>query len=48
MKNGRRDWIRTSDPLYPKQVRYQAALLADIIIFEILLNSEENGVADGT
>ncbi len=29
LKDGRRDWIRTSDPLYPKQVRYQAALLAD-------------------
>ncbi len=29
LENGRRDWIRTSDPLYPKQVRYQAALLAD-------------------
>ena len=23
---GRGDWIRTSDPLLPKQVRYQAAL----------------------
>ena len=26
---GRGDWIRTSDPLYPKQVRYQAAPLPD-------------------
>ena len=25
--NGRGDWIRTSDPLLPKQMRYQAALL---------------------
>src|SRR5690348_15346868 len=25
-KNGRDDWIRTSDPLTPSQVRYQAAL----------------------
>ena len=25
-KNGRGDWIRTSDPLLPKQLRYQAAL----------------------
>ena len=24
-KNGRDDWIRTSDPLLPKQMRYQAA-----------------------
>ena len=29
-KNGRGDWIRTSDPLFPKQMRYQAALLPDI------------------
>ena len=28
-KTGRGDWIRTSDPLYPKQVRYQAAPLPD-------------------
>ena len=26
---GRGDWIRTSDPLLPKQMRYQAALLPD-------------------
>ena len=26
MKFGRGDWIRTSDPLLPKQMRYQAAL----------------------
>ncbi len=24
--NGRGDWIRTNDPLLPKQVRYQTAL----------------------
>src|SRR5450631_4209886 len=29
---GRGDWIRTSDPLLPKQVRYQAALRPDILI----------------
>jgi hypothetical protein len=23
VENGRGDWIRTSDPLLPKQVRYQ-------------------------
>ena len=28
-KNGRGDRIRTCDPLYPKQVRYQAAPLPD-------------------
>jgi hypothetical protein len=27
--NGRGDWIRTSDPLRPRQVRYQAALRPD-------------------
>ena len=26
---GRGDWIRTSDPLLPKQMRYQTALLPD-------------------
>jgi hypothetical protein len=26
---GRGDWIRTSDPLRPRQVRYQAALRPD-------------------
>ncbi len=26
LKSGRDDWIRTSGPLLPKQVRYQAAL----------------------
>ena len=28
---GRRDWIRTSDLLLPKQTRYQAAPRADIL-----------------
>ena len=28
-KNGRSERIRTSDPLLPKQVRYQAALRSD-------------------
>jgi hypothetical protein len=31
-KNGRGDWIRTNDPLFPKQVRYQAALRPDILL----------------
>ncbi len=30
---GRRERIRTSDPLVPNQLRYQAALLADILLF---------------
>ena len=29
-KIGRGDWIRTSDPLRPRQVRYQAALRPDL------------------
>jgi hypothetical protein len=35
-KIGRDDWIRTSDPLTPSQVRYQAALhpvLLDLVIW---------------
>ena len=28
-RSGRGDWIRTSDPLRPRQVRYQAALRPD-------------------
>src|SRR5262245_51110060 len=28
-QSGRGDWIRTSDPLRPRQVRYQAALRPD-------------------
>ena len=28
-KNGRDDWIRTSDPLHPMQVHYQAVLRPD-------------------
>ena len=30
VKSGRGDWIRTSDPLRPRQVRYQAALRPDM------------------
>ena len=29
VRNGRGDWIRTSDPLHPMQVRYQTALHPD-------------------
>ena len=29
---GRGDWIRTSDPLRPRQVRYQAALRPDVVV----------------
>ena len=28
--NGRGDWIRTNDPLLPKQVRYQTALRPEL------------------
>ena len=35
-KNGRDDWIRTSDPLTPSQVRYQAAPHPDIVIVQRL------------
>ena len=31
LKGGRGDWIRTSDPLLPKQMRYQAALRPDCV-----------------
>ena len=31
-KIGRGDWIRTSDPLLPKQVRYQAAPLPELAL----------------
>jgi hypothetical protein len=30
---GRGDWIRTSDSLLPKQVRYQAALRPELPVF---------------
>ncbi len=32
-ESGRRERIRTSDPLVPNQLRYQAALLAEIFSF---------------
>ena len=36
-KIGRRERIRTSDPLVPNQLRYQAALLAVLLLFEFLV-----------
>ena len=36
-KIGRSEWIRTPDPMLPKHVRYQAALLAEILLFEFLV-----------
>jgi hypothetical protein len=33
---GRDDWIRTSGPLLPKQVRYQAALHPDVGLYSFL------------
>ena len=32
LNDGRRERIRTSDPLVPNQLRYQAALLADFVL----------------
>ena len=42
MKSGRGDWIRTSDPLRPRQVRYQAALrpdrdVDDVVIYDLMI-----------
>ena len=34
-ENGRGDWIRTSDPLLPKQMRYQAAPLPDTLLIKV-------------
>jgi hypothetical protein len=31
LHDGRGDWIRTSDPLLPKQMRYQTALRPDVV-----------------
>ena len=33
-ENGRGDWIRTNDPLLPKQVRYQTALRPEFTVSE--------------
>jgi hypothetical protein len=34
LKNGRSDWIRTSDPQTPSLMRYQAALRSDAFFKE--------------
>ena len=39
-KIGRRERIRTSDPLVPNQLRYQAALLADVLLFDFFVQSK--------
>jgi hypothetical protein len=36
---GRGDWIRTSDPLRPRQVRYQAALRPDYLDYNNALTA---------
>src|SRR6188508_3004431 len=41
---GRGDWIRTSDPLRPRQVRYQAALRPDLNSPRILRDRELESV----
>ncbi len=38
MSNGRRGGIRTRDPLHPMQVRYQAALHAEYIDYNVQSN----------
>ena len=41
-KNGRDDRIRTCDPLVPSEVRYQAALHPDAIVFYLIFNIERS------
>jgi hypothetical protein len=40
-KNGRDDWIRTSDLTHPKGARYQASLRPDRSVPSSLLNSKK-------
>ncbi len=40
--------FRTSDPLVPNQLRYQAALLAEILLFEFLVQFVKVVVRGGT
>ncbi len=35
-ESGRRERIRTSDPLVPNQLRYQAALLAEVLLVDFV------------
>ena len=46
-KIGRRERIRTSDPLVPNQLRYQAALLADVLLFEFLVQFVKKSWCEG-
>ena len=46
-KIGRRERIRTSDPLVPNQLRYQAALLADVLLFEFLVQFIKKSWCEG-
>ena len=39
--NGRGDWIRTNDPLLPKQVRYQTALRPDPFVLRFECRTRE-------
>ena len=39
LSNGRRERIRTFDPLHPMQVRYQAALHAETSIIAMLMHN---------
>ncbi len=51
-RSGVQNWsaerIRTSDPLVPNQLRYQAALLAEILLFEFLVQFFKVVVRGGT
>ena len=46
-KSGRGDWIRTSDPLRPRQVRYQAALRPDPTIVPVPADPDTTYVPSG-
>ena len=47
-KSGRGDWIRTSDPLRPRQVRYQAALRPDRPSLSHGRSDQQGSRPDGT
>ena len=44
VSSGRGSWIRTNDPLLPKQMRYQAALYPDTGLTEHEVPNSGSGV----
>ena len=44
-ENGRGDRIRTCDPLFPKQMRYQAAPLPDIFVHALAVRENPKRIA---